>query len=81
MIKVRGSDIPPPAPKFEDLDICREMKSTILRNIEESDWKEPTPIQMQAIPIMLNGHDILAAAPTGSGLLHGYRNLHINDLI
>lgn len=37
----------------------------VVRNIENSDWKEPTPIQMQAIPCMLNGRDVLAAAPTG----------------
>lgn len=40
-------------------------QSVILRNTEASDWKEPTAIQMQSIPIMLNNRDILAAAPTG----------------
>lgn len=28
---------------------------------------EPTPIQMQAIPLMLQHRDLLASAPTGSG--------------
>ncbi|CAM9260661.1 unnamed protein product [Ectocarpus fasciculatus] len=45
----------------------RNLTSVILRNTEASDWKEPTAIQMQSIPIMLNNRDILAAAPTGSG--------------
>ncbi|XP_066220432.1 probable ATP-dependent RNA helicase DDX52 [Saccopteryx leptura] len=27
----------------------------------------PTPIQMQAIPVMLHGRELLASAPTGSG--------------
>jgi hypothetical protein len=45
--------------------ITSEIKSVILRNIEASDWKEPTPIQMQAIPILLANRDILASAPTG----------------
>ncbi|CAM9201317.1 unnamed protein product [Chrysoparadoxa australica] len=35
--------------------------------MQDSAWKEPTPIQMQAIPCMLAGRDVLAAAPTGSG--------------
>jgi ATP-dependent RNA helicase DDX52/ROK1 len=47
--------------------VCLAVQSVILRNIEASDWKEPTAIQMQAIPLMLNNRDVLAAAPTGSG--------------
>ncbi len=30
-------------------------------------YKEPTPVQMQAIPCILQGRDTLVAAPTGSG--------------
>ncbi len=43
-----------------------------MKNIEASYWKEPTPIQMQAIPILLSSCDILAAAPTGSGKTASY---------
>jgi primosomal protein N' len=42
-------------------------QSVIVRNIEESDWKEPTPVQMQSVPLMLAQRDVLVAAPTGSG--------------
>jgi ATP-dependent RNA helicase DDX52/ROK1 len=49
------------------MGIFEDLETIILKNIEESAWKEPTPIQMQAIPIMLKGRDILASAPTGSG--------------
>lgn len=66
-IKVKGIDVPPPAASFHDMDICSELKHIILHNIEQSQWKEPTPIQMQVIPAMLQGRDILATAPTGSG--------------
>jgi ATP-dependent RNA helicase DDX52/ROK1 len=38
-----------------------------LQNIEIGDWKEPTPIQMQGIPTLLERRDVLASAPTGSG--------------
>lgn len=66
-IRVKGSDVPSPAPSFSDMNICPDLKHVILRNVETSDWKEPTAIQMQAIPVMLQNRDILASAPTGSG--------------
>jgi ATP-dependent RNA helicase DDX52/ROK1 len=66
-IKAVGQDVPNPAATFNDMMIFGDLKSIILANIEESAWKEPTPIQMQAIPVMLKGRDILASAPTGSG--------------
>jgi len=44
------------------------LKRVILQNLEQGKWSEPTPIQMQCIPGLLNGRkDILGAAPTGSG--------------
>ena len=44
------------------------VQRSILHNIESGKWKEPTPIQMQAIPSMLNARrDFIGAAPTGSG--------------
>lgn len=39
----------------------------MLRGIEDLHYVEATPIQRQAIPIALAGHDIFASAPTGSG--------------
>ena len=40
---------------------------TLQRNVEAGKWKEPTPIQMQAIPTLLERRDLIGAAPTGSG--------------
>lgn len=39
----------------------------ILRAIEEDGYANPTPIQEKAIPILLNGQDILGCAQTGTG--------------
>ena len=39
----------------------------ITRAIEEEGYTEPTPIQSKAIPVILNGKDLLAAAQTGTG--------------
>jgi len=67
-IKVKGQDTPAPSATFADMDLGdTSAKQSLLRNIEESHWKEPTAIQMQAVPVQLKGRDILAAAPTGSG--------------
>jgi ATP-dependent RNA helicase DDX52/ROK1 len=66
-IKVKGSNIASPSPSFSDMKISSDVKHVILQNIENSDWKEPTPIQMQTIPVMLQNRDVLASAPTGSG--------------
>jgi len=66
-IKVKGDGVPDPCATFEEFPLRRSIRRVILDNVEKSQYKEPTPIQMQAIPIMLDGRDILAAAPTGSG--------------
>ena len=39
----------------------------LLRNIKNRQYKEPTPVQMQSLPILIAGRDALVAAPTGSG--------------
>jgi ATP-dependent RNA helicase RhlE len=48
---------------FSDLTL----ESALLRGIQDLEYKEATPIQRMAIPPALEGHDILASAPTGSG--------------
>ncbi len=39
----------------------------IVRAIEDSGFTKPTPIQVKAIPLVRDGHDLLAAAQTGTG--------------
>lgn len=48
---------------FAELDL----DSNILAAIEEMGYERPTDIQAQAIPQALEGKDILASAPTGTG--------------
>jgi len=48
---------------FGDLDL----DSTILQAVRDSGYETPTPIQAQAIPIILNGKDMLGCAQTGTG--------------
>lgn len=39
----------------------------LLSRLKEAGFDEPTPIQRQAIPALLENHELLAVAPTGSG--------------
>ena len=48
---------------FKDLDIIEP----ILRSVQEEGYKNPTPIQEQAIPILLRRKDLLGCAQTGTG--------------
>jgi ATP-dependent RNA helicase DDX52/ROK1 len=66
-IKIKGKDIPPPNPTFTSMNLHESIKSVLLSSIEKSSWKDPTPIQMQAIPVLLQNRNLLASAPTGSG--------------
>lgn len=48
---------------FDDLGLSPEL----LRAVEEEGYTDPTPIQEQAIPIVLKGVDLMARAQTGTG--------------
>ncbi|KAJ1185525.1 hypothetical protein NDU88_002317 [Pleurodeles waltl] len=66
-IYVQGTDIPEPVTTFDQMHEEYKIHDRILKNIQEAGFQVPTPIQMQAVPIMLHGREILACAPTGSG--------------
>ncbi|MBA2408635.1 MAG: DEAD/DEAH box helicase [Gammaproteobacteria bacterium] len=44
----------------------------ILRATAELGYQHPTPIQLQTIPVVLRGQDLLAAAQTGTGKTAGF---------
>ena len=49
--------------QFKDLNIMPE----ILRALKNENYKIPTPIQEEAIPVVLSGRDLLGCAQTGTG--------------
>lgn len=48
------------------------LSNEIIRAVTELGYTEPTPIQMQAIPVVLSGSDLLAGAQTGTGKTAGF---------
>ncbi|MGA0806008.1 MAG: DEAD/DEAH box helicase [Pseudohongiellaceae bacterium] len=48
------------------------LKATLLQAVADTGYTTPTPIQQQAIPAVLGGRDIMAAAQTGTGKTAGF---------
>ena len=55
-------------PSFADLNLLPEL----LKAVAEQGYTEPTPIQAQAIPLVLEGRDVLGGAQTGTGKTAGF---------
>ena len=77
-IKVSGKDVPRPVQKWAQCGLTRQT----LDAIEGLGYEKPTPIQMQALPTIMSGRDVIGVAKTGSGktiafLLPMFR--HIKD--
>ncbi len=53
---------------FKELGLTAEL----LRAIDKKGYREATPIQQQAIPLVLEGRDVLAGAQTGTGKTAGF---------
>ena len=49
--------------KFKELKLNRN----ILKALAEAGYEQPTPIQEQSIPSVLEGRDLLGCAQTGTG--------------
>ncbi|KAI7767873.1 hypothetical protein ACKAV7_000872 [Fusarium commune] len=77
-IKVNGKDVPKPVQKWAQCGLTRQT----LDVIDKLGFEKPTPIQMQALPALMSGRDVIGVAKTGSGktmafLLPMFR--HIKD--
>ena len=53
---------------FEELDLSRR----VLDGVKAAGYTNPTPIQEQAIPVALEGRDVLGLAQTGTGKTAGF---------
>lgn len=57
-----------PALQFKDFGLSAE----ILRALTDQGYLHPTPIQAAAIPVVLQGRDVMGAAQTGTGKTAGF---------
>ncbi|KAL2540422.1 DEAD-box ATP-dependent RNA helicase 24 [Abeliophyllum distichum] len=62
-IRVSGFDASRPIKTFEDCGFSVELMKAIAKQA----YEKPTPIQCQALPIVLSGRDAIGIAKTGSG--------------
>lgn len=53
---------------FDQLGLSAEL----LRAVREEGYNSPTPVQEKSIPVVLEGHDVLAGAQTGTGKTAGF---------
>merc|ERR1719445_2837297 len=66
--KVTGIDPPTPIRSFGMMGFDQR----VFENIMRSKYKEPTPVQKYAIPMILAGRDVMGCAQTGSGKTAAY---------
>ncbi|WP_338025370.1 DEAD/DEAH box helicase, partial [Crenalkalicoccus roseus] len=60
----------PPEPRVTFADLG--LSEPVLRAVTEAGYVRPTPIQEQAIPVVLMGRDVLGTAQTGTGKTAGF---------
>jgi len=62
-VSVTGENVVPPIKNFGDA----ALRPLIVENITKSGYAVPTPVQKNALPIIMSGRDLMACAQTGSG--------------
>lgn len=62
-ILVEGEDPPPPIKTFKEM----KFPQAVLDHLQHKGIKKPTPIQLQGLPVVLSGRDMIGIAFTGSG--------------
>ncbi|XP_071516080.1 probable ATP-dependent RNA helicase DDX46 isoform X2 [Panulirus ornatus] len=62
-IKVKGQGCPKPIKTWAQCGVSKR----ILEVLKKNSYEKPTPIQVQAIPAIMKGRDVIGIAKTGSG--------------
>nr|XP_033340101.1 ATP-dependent RNA helicase vasa [Megalopta genalis] len=76
-VKVTGDNPPNEIHDFESAGL----RSIVLDNIRKSGYTKPTPVQKHALPIIMEGRDLMACAQTGSGKTAAFAIPIINTLL
>lgn len=62
-IRIKGKGCPRPIRTWAQCGVSKKM----LEVLKKSNYEKPTPIQVQAIPAIMSGRDLIGIAKTGSG--------------
>jgi ATP-dependent RNA helicase DDX23/PRP28 len=62
-IVTKGGSVPNPLRSWKEADL----PDWLMMSIQDAKYEKPSPVQMQAIPIGLQGRDLIGLAETGSG--------------
>ena len=62
--------------KFTEIGIPED----IAKAMDDMGWEEPTPIQINAIPMGLEGYDMFAQAQTGTGKTGAYGSIVLGSI-
>ena len=65
-IHVKGSDIPDPIESWDRFHDCYGVTQDVLQILKDC-YPTPTPVQMQAVSLMLERRETLVCAPAGAG--------------
>ena len=58
-----GNDCPTAINGFDDINLTEIVKT----NVALANYTQPTPVQKNSIPVILNSRDLMSCAQTGSG--------------
>ncbi|WP_338766598.1 DEAD/DEAH box helicase [Massilia sp. METH4] len=67
-IETTAQPVAPAQVRFSDFGLSPDIQ----RALTEQGYEHPTPIQAQAIPVVLQGRDVMGAAQTGTGKTAGF---------
>jgi len=76
-VNVDGENKPQPINKFSEANLCTLLAS----NVKRAGYETPTPVQKNALPIIMAGRDLMACAQTGSGKTAAFLLPMINKMI
>ena len=66
-IHVIGEDLPDPIHSFEQMQKIYRLDDAFMENLKKAHFSKPTPVQMQAIPLMMDKRELICCSFTGSG--------------
>lgn len=76
-VRVSGMEVPKHITSFQESGL----REILISNLTNCHYTTPTPIQKYAIPIIMNGKDMIASAQTGSGKTAAFVLPILNSLI